>query len=271
MKFKKFEDLTFSDDFIFGKVLTGNMELCRELLELILNKKIGAVKIAESQKTIKQTYDSKGIRLDVYVEDEDAVYDIEMQTTFQKDLPKRTRYYQGIIDLNLIESGADYSELRQSYIIFICTSDPFGENLPVYTFKNICVEKNSLELKDEAVKVVINAAGCRDGLSQNMAAFLDFLQSQKVSDDFTEKLSDEVLRVKSSKDWRQDYMKLETMLMDARRDGREEERKKNLFSSVCMMIDEGFSIDKIRSVMLNRYGATIDETNNYIKQAKKSK
>ncbi len=42
-----------------------------------------------------------------------SVYDIEMQTTLQKDLGKRTRYYQGMIDLNLIEKGAKYSKLKR--------------------------------------------------------------------------------------------------------------------------------------------------------------
>ena len=67
------------------------------------------------------TYDGKGIRFDVYTEDEkNTVYDIEMQTTSQKDLPKRSRYYQGMVDLNLIERGAKFKQLKNSYIIFIC-------------------------------------------------------------------------------------------------------------------------------------------------------
>ena len=40
---KKFNELTFSDDFMFGKVLTTNKELCKELLELILGEKINRI------------------------------------------------------------------------------------------------------------------------------------------------------------------------------------------------------------------------------------
>lgn len=50
---------------------------------------------------------------------------VEIQTTSSKNLPKRTRYYQGMIDLNAIEKGADYSEMPQSFVIFICTFDVF--------------------------------------------------------------------------------------------------------------------------------------------------
>ena len=67
---------------------------------------------------------SKGIRLDVYVEDEaGTVYNVEIQTTDKKNLPKRLRYYQGMIDLNILNRGEDYASLRRSFVIFICTLD----------------------------------------------------------------------------------------------------------------------------------------------------
>ena len=88
----------------FVKFLSTNPKLCKELIELILAIKIKDIKVSESQKVVNQTYDGKGVRFDVYLEDNtNSVYDIEMQTTLQKDLGKRTRYYQGMIDLNLIE------------------------------------------------------------------------------------------------------------------------------------------------------------------------
>ena len=55
---------------------------------------------------MKLLYDSKGIRLDVYVEDDkETIYNIEMQTSSNKNLPKRTRYYRGMIDLNILQTG----------------------------------------------------------------------------------------------------------------------------------------------------------------------
>ena len=60
---------------------------------------------------------TSGIRFDVYSEDDSGiVYDCEMQTSKKDNLPKRTRYYQGMIDLNLLERGADYKELKKSYV-----------------------------------------------------------------------------------------------------------------------------------------------------------
>ena len=58
---KKYEDLTFTDDFMFCKVMTTNPELCHELLELILGKKVGAFTRLDQQKPIEMTADGKGL------------------------------------------------------------------------------------------------------------------------------------------------------------------------------------------------------------------
>ena len=124
---KPIEELTIVDDFMFGAVMR-DPTLCKPLLELVLGVKIRKIEYPELQKTIDARYGSKAIRLDVYVEDEaGTVYDVEIQTTEKKHLPKRTRYYQGVIDLHILEKGEDYTALRKSFVIFICTYDPFGK------------------------------------------------------------------------------------------------------------------------------------------------
>ena len=174
---KMYRELRFTDDFMFAKVLINNPEICKRLLELLLEIKIDKVLVPEKQKTIEILSDGKGIRLDVYVDDkEGTVYNIEMQTSLKKELPKRSRYYQGMIDMNLIERGSRYRDLKLSFVIFICLDDPFNRNLPVYRFENICIQDNSLLLKDEAIKVFINANGNLDGIDDNLAAFLNYLK-----------------------------------------------------------------------------------------------
>ena len=113
---KKFEDLTISDDFMFGIVMR-DPKYCKPFLETILNIKISRIEYPEDQKTINLSLDAKSIRLDIYVEDEsDTVYNIEMQNGHHLNLPKRTRYYQGMIDLNLLDKGMDYTQLKQSFV-----------------------------------------------------------------------------------------------------------------------------------------------------------
>ena len=53
---------------------------------------IGRVEYPELQKEIKPDADARGIRLDVYTKDDkNRVFDIEMQMTVTKELPKGRR------------------------------------------------------------------------------------------------------------------------------------------------------------------------------------
>lgn len=95
IELKKFEDLDFTDDFMFCRVLEYHPEICRELAELITGRKVTKIVSVEKQKPIKPTSDGKGVRFDVYFSDEGSrVYDFEMQNQVKKNLPRRTRYYQ---------------------------------------------------------------------------------------------------------------------------------------------------------------------------------
>lgn len=51
---KNYEQLTFTDDFMFCKVLTTNPELCHELLELIIGRKVGQFTRLDKQQPIEQ-------------------------------------------------------------------------------------------------------------------------------------------------------------------------------------------------------------------------
>ena len=65
---KPIEELTFADDFMFGRVMQ-NPEICKGLLERLLEIKIEKVEYPTLQKSISPHYESKGVRLDVYVQD----------------------------------------------------------------------------------------------------------------------------------------------------------------------------------------------------------
>ena len=174
-----YSELKFTNNFIFCKVLENNLDLCKELLELILKVKIKKVVLADKEKTLDVTPDGKSVRFDVYVEDAaGTVYDIEMQVTAKRNLPKRSRYYQSMIDLNSISKGAKYNDLRKSYVIFICMFDPFGKDLPIYTFRNKCVEEPKLELGDDTAKVFINPYGNAKILSSGLKSCFDYLKEE---------------------------------------------------------------------------------------------
>ena len=153
--------------------------------------------------------DAHSVRLDVYVKDDrETVYDIEMQVSDTKELPKRSRYYQGMIDLQLVDAGQHYKKLNRSYIIFICPFDLYGTGRHIYTFENICKEDNRISMGDEAVKIFLNADGTMDDVSRELKAFLDYVAGQKPEDSYVEKLEEAVQEAKKNREWRHEYMTL---------------------------------------------------------------
>ena len=77
--YKNWEDLTISDDYMF-KLVMRRKRICKKMLERILKVKIFDITYLETEKSMTATPDSKGIRLDVYVEDDQhTVYNVEMQ------------------------------------------------------------------------------------------------------------------------------------------------------------------------------------------------
>ena len=225
---KNIKDLNLEDDFLFAKVMSDN-EICRRVLEQILNISIKKVESPITQKTIDLLLDGKGIRLDVYVnDDKDTVYNVEMQRTKRKDLPKRARYYQGNIDLDLINAGKPYEDLRKTYIIFICTFDFFNQGRHIYTFENICKEDNKLILGDETIKMFLNTKGTLNDVNSDIKEFLQYIETTtaefaaSANNSLIKDIQKKVEAVKDSKEMEVEYMTLFQRDRENRELGREE-------------------------------------------------
>ena len=226
------KDIT--DDFVFGKVMQKEAN-CIELLECLTGNKIDSVSTIISQKAVRVTNDSKGVRYDIYVEDnKNVMYDAEMQrlteNTVDRNLPKRSRFYQGMMDLNILEKGQDYNKLKLSYVIFICIFDPFGEGLSCYEFENTCKYDKKLTLGDERKILFFNTKGTNINVSESVANLLNYIERKQISDDFTRRLDDEVAMVRENKEWMVEYMKTLVHDMDVRNEGRAEGRAEVIIS-----------------------------------------
>ena len=251
------ENLNISNDFMFAKVMR-NPELCKEMLERLLDIQIDHIEYPEEQKVIDISKDSKSVRLDVYLKDEKGtVYNIEIQTTNKKNLPKRTRYYAGMIDLNAIEKGADYTELPQSFVIFICTFDAFGKGLWRYTFENRCKEDNTLLLKDGTAKIFFNTTGTKGDISEDTKNILKFIENNTTEDDFTEKLAQEVQKIKKNKEWQVEYM---TLLMREREKYKEGVAEGEIKGIVETYEDLGFSFQETVNRIAEKFGFSVQQS-----------
>ncbi|MBO7454703.1 MAG: Rpn family recombination-promoting nuclease/putative transposase [Alphaproteobacteria bacterium] len=249
---KPFEELTYHDDFMFGVVMKDR-EICRESLECMLGFDIDHIEYAESQKTIEPLYTSHGIRLDVYVQDGNRVYDVEIQNIDEQDLGKRTRYYQSMIDMDSLLKGQDYSELKESIVIFLCRFDPFKKQIPCYTVKRLCEQDTSINVNDAATVQIFNCTSYNKMKNENLRSFLKFVQTNKAESDFTRRLDNMVETQKQIEELKQTYLSWSLHDRDVRHEGmkegisigekRGEERAK--LEAARNMLMEGDSTEKI--------------------------
>ena len=70
---KPIDDLTFTDDYMFGEIMK-NKEICKEVIERLTHLKVRDIEYPELQKTLKAGYESHGVLLDVYVKESNKVY-----------------------------------------------------------------------------------------------------------------------------------------------------------------------------------------------------
>ena len=216
--------------------------------------------------------DSKVVRLDVYVnDDKGTVYNVEMQQGKNTNLAKRSRYYQGNIDLDKISKGDNYLTLNKSYVIFICTFDPFGKGRHKYTFRKLCIEDSSIELKDETDKVFLNASGTLNDVDDEMLEFLSYVvkSTDEVADnaksDLVKTINQKVNNVKHDKTMEVEYMTLlerdrinfEEGKEEGVAEGRIEEKEKNAKALLDILDDETISkkldmpIEKVKKLRKN--------------------
>ena len=216
---KRFEDLTFTDDFMFCKVMQ-NPDLCKRLIEMILADTIGKIAYISIQHNLKNYEQAKSVRFDVLVQTENGnLYDVEMQVSNENNIPKRMRFYQAAIDISFLDKGNFYNDLNDSFIIFICLFDVIGKNRPVYTFENICIEDKNISLQDRTKKVIINSEAFKNTEDKDLKEFLEYLKTGKPNNEFTRRIEEVIQTIKENEQARQEYRLMSTFEMDARYKG----------------------------------------------------
>lgn len=249
---KEFKQLEFTDDFMFSKVMQ-RPEICKPVLELILGIPIRKIIYNETQRSFLGAYDTHGIRLDVYVEDDNnTVFDVEMQS-YDDDLPRRSRFYGGMIDRKLLRPGADYSEMKDCYIVFLSTKQMVENgNRCIYTFENRCTEDKEVVLNDGVKKVFVTSAGDDSELSVEMQEFLAYLRNPRKAEkrsSLIRLIEESVLANRMSAEMEEEYMYLEDYGLQQKKIGIKEGIKEGVLEGkrdiVKTMFTSGMSPEEI--------------------------
>ena len=215
----------FTNGEIF-KVVMQDESIAAEIISIILNRKVRKIKNYSTQKDKKTTKFSRGVRFDLCFEDDEAIYDVEMQNSSAFDMGRRCRYYQGMIDSDILGVSEDYDNLKDSYIIFLCTYDPFNLEQPIYTFESVCTDNaecsvgDALKLETGAKIVICNALAYKK-TNDNLRSLLKYLTTHKVTKNnaFIEQIDEAVRYANGDEKVRSAAMISDFKLKDAKNEG----------------------------------------------------
>ena len=206
-----FEELPITDRFMFAMVFS-HKEIAKPFLEAVLGIKIHEIKEPEPEKTVDVSPFYKGIRYDVFVKetgpDGETIrsFDIEMQMEDNKEIPKRTRYYQAMCDSESLNKGEVYYNLKELYIMFLCPEDIFGQGRAVYRFMNLEVDNPKIELGDFCFKNFYIFNKYRDVAEKSIREYLEYFATKKPISPETENIDRLVKWYQTDNETRKRYM-----------------------------------------------------------------
>ena len=214
---KTLQELNLTDDFLFD-VATEKLENCKAIIELTTGLRLKSLKWKSGQKVIHNLPGKRGVRLDFIAESEDGrIFDVEMQNRNEGNIPKRTRFYQALIDAPILKSGErGFDKMNPLYIIIICNYDPYGKKKYCYTFDNQCKEVPGLRLGDEVTKLLLSTKGeNEEEVSKELVDFLHYVTESNENglpdecDERLKRLHESIREIKASADMEVEYMKME--------------------------------------------------------------
>ena len=265
------DGLNLSDRFLFDETME-DPEVYSATVSILLERETELLSRVETEKELRISPELRSIRLDVVGMDTNKkVYYTEMQKRDTNNLKKRSRYYQGQMDVSLLEPGCvDFNKLPDTCFILIAPFDIFGCGLYRYTFEGHCKERPELKIEDGALRIFINTYGTnKEEFSKEFLDFMDYINT--TTDEVAAKSGSEriklihknVKQVKTSEKMGVKAMQKWEELAYEREEGRAE-------GSAKMMIEtcQEFGVAKaeIKERLMKKLAVSEDEAENYIEQ-----
>ena len=291
------EKLNLTNRFLFDETVE-DIQTHQDIVSIILQKEVQFTAVNQTEKEIRNTPDKRSIRLDVFAKDEDdIVYNTEMQERRKDDLLKRSRYYQGLMDATLLDAGIpDYNKLNNTYFIMIMPFDLFGKGKYQYTCETVCRETGEV-LRDGAVKIFLNTYGTNpDEVPEELVEFLNYVNNstdeqaaaskseavRRIHNRVRKVRSDKEVGVKYMQDWEAKYYDRQEARQEGRAEGLAEGRAEGLtkgevlklISQVGRKIRQGRTPEQIAEDLAEElaeiqriYDAAVKYEDNYDREA----
>lgn len=129
------DDMDLFDDDLMSMVFDRNILATELLLKIILKQgDITVISVVSQPGFQNPVVGGRDIRLDILAKDSTGrYYNIEVQKKPEGAHVHRDRFNSIMMDVRMLKAGQEFSELRDSYMVFITQTDIFGHGLPVYT------------------------------------------------------------------------------------------------------------------------------------------
>ena len=193
---KKSRRYEFTNHIMFNLVMSSNEEICRGVLEASLGFEIGKIEQVKAEETVVPAIDARGVRFDVSAKVDGRLFDVEMQAWPQSQLAKRVRYYQSAMDVDTLKRGASFSDLPESFVIFICKDNPLGLSEAKTTFRMRVDGPQGALLGDGRTAIILVATNWEctqdEGLRQMLRYVAEGPQAADGTDPLVSKIDDEV-------------------------------------------------------------------------------
>ena len=220
-------------------------KLCRQLAEVLLGLKVENVEFHETQRTLRREKHSHGIQLDVILEDSKQVIVFEAQMANKGDIERRTRFYQGVLDTATLHKGKSYRSLKDTYIVFICTFDPFALDLPVYTVNHVFKESPKKNYDDGTHAIFYNCPAWEKCQNKNVRALMRYADTQIAESDFTREIEHRVEYERETQRLRSEYMTYQMKLDETLEEGIAIGVRENKLDTARAFLAMGLNVQQI--------------------------
>lgn len=153
------DDMNLFDDDLMSMVFDENIPATELLLKIILKRDdITVISVIGQREFQNPVVGGRDIRLDILAKDSTGkYYDIEVQRKPEGAHVRRARFNSSMMDSRMLKAGQEFSELRDSYMIFITQTDIFGYGIPIYTV-NRYFEEIDIPFHDGSHIVYVNGS-----------------------------------------------------------------------------------------------------------------
>ena len=136
------------------------------------------------------------------------------------------------------------------------------------SIKSLYIFLKSPTFREEFLRFNVYVIGNKDILSDNMCAFLDYLQGKDAESELTKAIEKSVDKAIERSDWRVEYMTLNAKIMEeraeAREEGREEERIKNIRKTIFLLHRLNFKNEDIIREISQTFEISLETAGKYI-------